>query len=108
VYIAWLCFEFVFCYFFIVETKNVIITPLLLIYDPQLIKSCQRTLEETAAYVIVAMTTIPYSQLLHSIFDGVEGMTQIHDKAAAHAGLTHRIGTEEKDMKSNFAVAMMD
>lgn len=72
VYIAWLCFEFVFCYFFIVETKN-------------------RTLEETAA-----------------IFDGVEGMTQIHDKAAAHAGLTHRIGTEEKDMKSNFAVAMMD
>lgn len=71
VYIAWLCFEFVFCYFFIVETKN-------------------RTLEETAA-----------------IFDGEKGANLIHDKAAAHAGLTHRISAEEKDMKLDFAIGAM-
>ncbi|KAG1812201.1 uncharacterized protein BJ212DRAFT_1372137 [Suillus subaureus] len=54
-------------------------------------RSRQRTLEETAA-----------------IFDGEEGVTQIHGKAAAHAGLTHRISTEEKDTKSDFAIAMTD
>ncbi|KAG1771672.1 hypothetical protein EV702DRAFT_1048889 [Suillus placidus] len=76
-YIAWLCIEF--------ETKNVIITFILLIHDPQLLKSRQRTLEETAA-----------------IFDGEEAMTQIHDKAAAYAGLTHYVSAQEKDMKSDF------
>ncbi|KAJ8586123.1 general substrate transporter [Rhizopogon salebrosus TDB-379] len=62
VYLFWLCFELVFCYIFIIETKN-------------------HTLEETAA-----------------IFDGDEGMAQIHDKPAAHAGLTHsadEIGEKE-------------
>ncbi|KAG0701572.1 general substrate transporter [Suillus ampliporus] len=60
VYLFWLCFEFVFCYLFIIETKN-------------------HTLEETAA-----------------IFDGDEDMAQIHDKAAAHAGLTQCEEIEEK------------
>ncbi|KAG0707063.1 general substrate transporter [Suillus ampliporus] len=62
VYIFWLCFEFVFCYLFLIETKN-------------------RTLEETA-----------------TIFDDKEDMTQIRDKVAAHAGLTHCVDEiEEKE-----------
>ncbi|KAG2341069.1 hypothetical protein BDR05DRAFT_949929 [Suillus weaverae] len=49
-----------------------------------LLKSRQRNLEETAA-----------------IFDDEEGMTQIHDKAAAYAGLTY-LSAQEKDTKSDF------
>ncbi|OJA10001.1 hypothetical protein AZE42_03823 [Rhizopogon vesiculosus] len=65
VYLFWLCFELVFCYFFIIETKNL-------------------TLEETAA-----------------IFDGSEGMAQIHGKAAATAGLAHYADEiEEKETRS--------
>lgn len=51
----------------------------------------------------LAMAAILYSQLLHRIFDGEEGMARINDKPAAHAGLTHRVSTEE-----NFAVARTD
>lgn len=51
----------------------------------------------------LAMAAILYSQLLHRIFDGEEGMARINDKPAAHAGLTHRVSTEE-----DFAVARMD
>lgn len=38
------------------------------------------------------------TSLFRSIFDGDEGMAQIHDKPAAHAGLTHsadEIGEKE-------------
>lgn len=36
-----------------------------------------------------------------SIFDGDEGMAQIRDKAAAHAGLTHSVDEiEEKETRS--------
>ncbi|KAG1739285.1 hypothetical protein EDB19DRAFT_1828861 [Suillus lakei] len=58
--IFWLCFAFVFCYFFIIETNNVRIT---FMHDPRL--------KETAA-----------------IFDGEEGMIHIHDKAATHAAVS--------------------
>ncbi|KAG1739292.1 general substrate transporter [Suillus lakei] len=67
VYIVWLCFEFAFCYFYIIETRH-------------------RTLEETAA-----------------MFDGQEGVAQIHHQAAARAGLTY--GVDEKETKLESAVA---
>ncbi|KAH7928917.1 general substrate transporter [Leucogyrophana mollusca] len=70
VYLFWQCFELVFCYIFIVETKN-------------------RTLEETAA-----------------LFEGEEGLKQIADQAAIHAGLVHRADEiEEKETKSESEVA---
>jgi len=70
VYLFWQCFELVFCYFFIVETKN-------------------RTLEETAA-----------------LFEGEEGLKQISDQAAKHAGLVQSADEiEEKETKSESEVA---
>ncbi|KAJ7719436.1 hexose transporter [Mycena maculata] len=65
VYSAWLAFEVVFLYFFVIETRN-------------------RTLEETAA-----------------IFDGKGATEQIVDSAATHAGVTHELGIEEKDVVSH-------
>ncbi|KAG2749209.1 hypothetical protein P692DRAFT_20863966 [Suillus brevipes Sb2] len=41
--------------------------------------------------------------LLHRIFDGEEGIARIHDRPAAHVGLTHRASTEE-----DFAVTTAD
>lgn len=61
----------------------------LLIHDPQLLKSRQRNLEKTAA-----------------IFDDEEGMTQIHDKAAAYAGLTYLSAQDEVGFQN--AVTMTD
>lgn len=51
----------------------------------------------------LAMAAILYSQLLHRIFDGEEGIARIHDRPAAHVGLTHRASTEE-----DFAVTTAD
>ena len=53
VYLVWLIFEIVFCYFFIIETKNVsflINDSSLPIFTPmnQLSYRCQLSLEETA------------------------------------------------------------
>ncbi|KAG2127486.1 general substrate transporter [Suillus clintonianus] len=54
-----------------------------------IIETKNRSLEETAA-----------------IFDGVEGMDQIHDKAATHADPTHRVDDiKEKETKLESAVA---
>ncbi|KAG2127492.1 general substrate transporter [Suillus clintonianus] len=70
VYIFWLCFEFGFCYFYIIETRH-------------------RTLEETAA-----------------MFDGQEGVTKIHNQAAAYAGITHGVDElKEKETKPDPVVA---
>ncbi|KAG1871312.1 hypothetical protein DFJ58DRAFT_722734 [Suillus subalutaceus] len=72
-------FEAVFCYFFIVETRN-------------------RTLEATAAYVTVTTVTMtarfdPHSFFL-SIFDSDEGMAQTHENGVAHTGLAPKLESD--------------
>jgi MFS family permease len=91
VYVVWILFEGVYCYLFVIETKNVSLPPPFPL-PPFLLSSfpfpkltndfSQRTLEETAA-----------------LFDGEQATANLAHTAAANAGVEHETASSSEDEK---------
>jgi len=85
------CFELVFCYFFVIENEEYVYSYLLSLLYPVHSKKLLSML--TSSGDICKST----HNLFLVIFYGGEGMVQIYNKTAAHAGVTRSMESSKRN-----------